>query len=71
MAQAPKALKDFTDEERSQHLAVMDVAAHNLATLTDQLQTLDNALYDDILEDLDSARVALERKQGIVKESAS
>lgn len=60
-------LADFTEEQKTQHSAVLEVAGFNLGTLTDQIQTLDNPLYDEILECLDSAKEALEQKQAVLK----
>lgn len=57
--------EDLTDSQKAQHLAVLTTASFNLANVIDALQTLDNAIYDEALDCLDSARVTINELQGI------
>lgn len=59
-------INELPEEQQGQHRAVLKVAGQNLNTVIDSLQTLDSALYDEILDNLDTAREVLEHKQEIL-----
>ncbi len=55
-------LSDLPTEQQVQHTAVLKVALHNLLTVKDQVETLDNVLYDEILDCIDGAEETLQQK---------
>jgi hypothetical protein len=48
----------------AQHAAVLDAAATNLDTLRDQIDSLGDPKYDDLLETLDRAHEEMQRLRG-------
>jgi hypothetical protein len=57
------ALSDLSGEQIAQHEAVLQVATHNLATVKDSLETLDDESYNKSLELLEKVLAEVEKQQ--------
>lgn len=55
---------DLSDEQKTQHRAIINSALFNLNNIVDGLSTLDHKAYDDVLEHLDEAITTLKELSG-------
>ena len=68
MAELKTRLSSLTDEQITQHQAVLNVAHHNLKTIIGSIQMLDNPVYDMLLECLDYSNKELNKLLNIPEE---